>query len=121
VCLLIGTDAFVALATWKNWERLFDLAHLVVAHRPGVSLDTVADKLPPPLRAQFEARRGPDAATWADRPAGQVLPATSTALDISATAIRALVAQRRSPRYLLPEAVIDYIDQHQLYRTLNEG
>jgi len=49
-----------------------------------------------------------------------VLPVATTALDISATSIRAMVAKGHSPRYLLPEAVIDYIDRHQLYRTLNE-
>jgi nicotinate-nucleotide adenylyltransferase len=38
-----------------------------------------------------------------------------TPLDISASAIRARVAAGRTPRYLLPDAVLDYIASHQLY------
>jgi nicotinate-nucleotide adenylyltransferase len=120
ICLLIGTDAFVALTTWKQWEKLFDLAHLVVAYRPGVALDTLAEQLPPALRAAYEARRTSDPRVLQSQPAGYVLPIASTALDISATAIRGLIAQGRSPRYLLPRAVIAYIEGHQLYRTLHE-
>jgi len=118
VCLFIGTDAFVALTTWKNWQRLVDLAHIVVAYRPGVALD--AGQLQPALRAVYDARLTTDSKALTDRPAGFIHPIATTALDISATAIRSLFAQRRSPRYLLPHAVIDYIDHHQLYRTLNE-
>lgn len=38
-----------------------------------------------------------------------------TALDISATRIREELKQGASPRYLLPDAVIDYIHAHRLY------
>jgi nicotinate-nucleotide adenylyltransferase len=120
VSLLMGSDAFVALTTWKRWEHLFDLAHLVVAHRPGFSLNDYAGRLPPALRQVYETRLAAAPEQVHTTPAGRVLPVATTALDISATSIRAMVAKGHSPRYLLPEAVIDYIDRHQLYRTLNE-
>jgi len=40
-----------------------------------------------------------------------------TPLDISASAIRAATAAGRTPRYLLPDAVLDYIASHHLYST----
>jgi nicotinate-nucleotide adenylyltransferase len=38
-------------------------------------------------------------------------------LEISATDIRARVAEQRTIRYLLPNAVADYIYQHHLYQS----
>src|SRR5690606_32888062 len=35
ICLLLGMDAFVSLPQWHRWNELLDLAHIVVAHRPG--------------------------------------------------------------------------------------
>ena len=53
----------------------------------------------------------------ATRPAGLVTVFRMTALDISSTAIRNAVAEGRSPRYLLPDAVLDYVVARGLYRT----
>src|SRR3989304_2425835 len=35
ICLLLGADAFLDLATWSRWHELFRLAPVGVAHRPG--------------------------------------------------------------------------------------
>jgi len=42
--------------------------------------------------------------------AGQILTREITALDISATHIRAMLARGSSPRYLAPDTVLEYID-----------
>ncbi len=119
--LLMGADAFMALTTWKDWQRLFELTHIVVAHRPGIDFDMVEQSLPPALQAEYRSRVTRDVASLREKSAGHIVPILTTALEISATAIRKLIASGRSPRYLLPDAVIDYIRQHQLYGSLNEG
>ena len=35
LCLLLGMDAFLGLPSWHRWREICDLAHVVVAHRPG--------------------------------------------------------------------------------------
>jgi nicotinate-nucleotide adenylyltransferase len=35
VGLIVGMDAFLGLTSWHRWSEILDLAHLVVAHRPG--------------------------------------------------------------------------------------
>ena len=35
LCLLLGMDAFLGMPNWHRWREIFDLAHIVVAHRPG--------------------------------------------------------------------------------------
>lgn len=119
LCLLMGADAFALLMTWSRWERLFDLAHLVVAHRPGYELD--ADKLPAALAAQWKSRRTDAVSSLSDSAAGLIWPQAITPLDISATAIRAAIRAGRSPRYLLPAAVLDYIQRNLLYKDLDAG
>ncbi len=36
LCLLLGMDAFLGMPNWHRWREIFDLAHVVVAHRPGL-------------------------------------------------------------------------------------
>jgi nicotinate-nucleotide adenylyltransferase len=52
-----------------------------------------------------------------DAPAGRVLSLEITQLDISSTAIRSLIAQGRSVRFLTPDRVIDYIRSRDLYAS----
>lgn len=113
--LLVGADAFAGLPTWHRWHDLFALAHIAVSHRPGFPVE--AASLPAELAGEFERRRLANVAGLRQRPAGAIVTFAMTQLAISATQIRQLLANRRSPRYLLPQAVLDYIEFHNLYRS----
>ncbi len=113
LCLLIGGDAFLGLPTWHRWQELPGLAHIVVAHRPGAVPTEQA--MAPALRALWQTRRCEVPAELHAAPAGRLWSHAMTALDISASAIRATLAQGHSPRYLLPDGVCDYIRHHHLY------
>jgi nicotinate-nucleotide adenylyltransferase len=113
--LFMGGDAFLGLTTWHEWRRLFDLAHIAVAHRPGYSLASWEDALPDPLRSLLSTRRCEQAAEIAEKPAGRVFLHTITQLDISASQIRDRALRGKSLRYLLPDSVIDYINENHLY------
>ncbi|MHB1216314.1 MAG: nicotinate-nucleotide adenylyltransferase [Thiobacillus sp.] len=110
--LLLGADAFLALPTWHEWRRLFDLAHIAVAARPGARL-LQSDAMPERLNNEVSQRQRTKGSV--SGPAGSVLLQQMTPLDISATAIRDILARHGSARYLLPDAVLDYIHEHQLY------
>lgn len=114
--LLLGTDAFRGLTSWERWRDLFELAHIFVAQRPGHSL--TPGGMPGALAAEWRRRAGTPSALH-ERPAGSVIAYGTTALDISASAIRAHFAQSRSPRYLLPSVVLDYIRAQGLYAREN--
>jgi len=111
VALLIGMDALHGLDRWHRWRELADLCHIVVATRPGWEpprSGAVADLV--------RERQVEEAAVLRARPAGNVLFCPVTPLDISASRIRALVAQGKSPRYLLPSTVLEYIQAAGLYQ-----
>ena len=68
--LLLGSDQVHNLPTWHRWEELFDLAHIVIAHRPGYPLGELQAALPSPLRKAFLQRLAPDAGVLGIAPAG---------------------------------------------------
>ena len=112
--LLLGADAFARLEAWHRWRELFGLAHIAVATRPGHELTVGASGTA--LDREFAARQG-EAADLAGAPAGRIACFAITALEISATAIRRRLALGLGVRYLVADAVLDYIESRQLYRT----
>jgi len=110
--LLLGADAFLDLPSWHEWRRLFELANIAVAERPGARL-MQSDAIMEPLKSEMSQRQVTVGTPTG--PAGSVLLRATPPLDISATAIRDILARQGSARYLLPDAVLDYIHEHQLY------
>jgi nicotinate-nucleotide adenylyltransferase len=98
--LLVGADAFAGLPTWHEWRALFDLAHIVVLTRPGHGAP-----LPRELDAAIAMRRTRDPATLRGLPSGRVFDLAVTPLEVSASAVRALLAAGREPRWLVPDAL----------------
>lgn len=111
--LLLGADAFLGLPGWHDWRRLFKLAHIAVATRPGAPL-TEPDSIMEPLQSEISARQA-HGKKLASGPAGSIVLRETPPLDISATAIRNILARQHSARYLLPDTVLAYIHEHQLY------
>lgn len=116
LCLLLGADAFMGLATWHRWQELFDFAHIAVAQRPGVSPMTWEGSMPEVLKKEFHRRLQTSPQTLKETPAGAVVMFSITALDISATHIRNAIKSGKNPRYLLPDEVLQYIQQNHLYQ-----
>ncbi len=110
--LFMGADAFLGLNTWKRWQQLIALTNIAVAHRPGYRL-AQADALADDLRAVLQRHQVREALP--NQAAGQIILRPVTQLDISATAIRNAIREGNSPRYLLPEPVLDYIHANHLY------
>ncbi|MCW8883037.1 MAG: nicotinate-nucleotide adenylyltransferase [Sedimenticola sp.] len=106
LCLLLGSDAFNGFHLWHQPEQILELAHLVVMQRPGE---------PDPLH--YHDRLTHLADDLRAKTAGLILPMAVTQLEISATRIRQMIKQGHSPRYLLPDAVLDEITRQKLYHS----
>ncbi len=110
LCLLMGSDAFKDFLSWHRPLDIATLAHLIIMTRPGQSA-----KIDPPLQQFLTPRQTTDPTELSTEPGGRILFQTVTQLDISATRIRAMVANGDSPRFLLPDAVLEIIEQEKLY------
>ncbi len=117
LCLLIGSDAFLQLHTWHQWQRLFELAHIVVMQRPGKPVGNAMAQADTGLLAQYQARLAPAPTLLHEAASGAIVVLDMLLLDISATDIRSRCAQKKSLRYLLPDSVNQYIQVNQLYTT----
>ena len=95
--LIVGGDVAAGLGSWREPDRVLSLATLAIARRRGTSrqaIDTALAAIPGGERARFFR-----------------MPR----IGISSTEIRERVGRRQPLRYLVPDAVADYIDEHQLY------
>lgn len=106
--LCMGMDSFVGLNHWHRWRELLNLAHIVVVARPGWALPNSGE-----LAELSALAASPSALRQAA--AGSLVVIAPRLLPISATEIRAQLAAGESPRYLLPDAVLDYIQANRLY------
>lgn len=111
LCLVMGCDAVRKIDTWHRWEELLSVAHIVLLARPGWQLPDAG------LVADWLAENRRSDRSWIRRQRhGTILVEELRPLAISATEIRHLLQAGRSARYLLPDRVLDYIEQQQLYR-----
>lgn len=110
LCLIVGMDAFLSLQTWRRWREIIALAHIVVAHRPGVIAEPT-----PEIAELLAERRTEQQRHLAEDAAGRITYVPITQLDISSSQIRALLAQGHSARYLLPDTVLERINFYHCY------
>ena len=113
LCLIVGMDAFLGLPKWHQWRELLELAHLVVAHRPGWRAPSMG-----PLGELLVDRGTGRISDLHESRAGCIYIHAVTQLEISSTEVRKLIAAGRDPRYLMPDAVRKIIEETGCYRRL---
>jgi nicotinate-nucleotide adenylyltransferase len=92
IYLVVGSDTFPEMTSWKDYNRLFSVCTVAVAARPG------------------EGEGVPSLGALAG------LRVDGPGLPVSSTEVRRLVSAGSSIRYLVPDAVADYVEKRELYR-----
>jgi nicotinate-nucleotide adenylyltransferase len=108
--LIVGMDAFLGLPGWHRWEEILDIAHIVIAHRPGwkaPDIGVLGD-----LIAEHGTHRVDDLHGALQ---GRIHIHAVTQLEIASTEIRDLIAAGRDPRFLVPDQVRDAILDRKIY------
>ncbi len=111
LALIVGMDAFLGLPRWHRWRRILNLAHVVVAHRPGWQAPGSG-----PLGELLRERLAEDPADLKVKLAGRIVVYAVTQLEISSTEIRELIRAGRDPRFLLPDSVARLVAASGCYR-----
>ncbi len=110
--LLIGSETFLDLLSWRQPRRIVELTRLVVVPRTGSAFDPESAAALKVLREIGAERFG-----GPDDPIGPatVLVVHAASLPISSSDLRARARQGRSLAYRLPESVAAYIARQGLY------
>ena len=96
---ITGSDAAATIWKWRGVAEVAQLAHLVVAVRPGFELDDETTK------------------SIGDAADFDLICVEVTALDVSSSDIRQRFHEGRSARYLVPGPVFSYIRSKNLYKS----
>lgn len=95
---LLGNDSFNSLPTWHRWQEITEYAQLIVLTRPDH-----------PLQISTELQ------SWLSLQGAKVKSIAITELTISSSDIRQQFHHQHIPRFLLPDAVLNYCLEHKLY------
>ncbi|RZV37586.1 MAG: nicotinate-nucleotide adenylyltransferase [Chromatiales bacterium] len=108
--LIVGMDAFLGLPGWHRWDEILDVAHIVVAHRPGWKAPDIG------VLGEMITEHGTHrVAKLHDATHGSIHIHAVTQLEIASTEIRELVGAGRDPRFLMPDEVRDAILDMKIY------
>ena len=106
--LILGMDALLGLPTWHQCEWLLDRVHIIVMQRPGWSA-------PHPLPKWWAKRQADQFDHLHQTNAGRIWAIKINPINISATQIRQRIQSGKDIQGLIPQGVLDYIRDHQLY------
>lgn len=91
---VIGADNIREFHKWKEPDTILELAKLIVTNRGGYEV-----KIPKRIRGK------------------EILVCSIPQIEISSSMIREKIRNNQSIKYLVPEAVENYIYQHNLYKN----
>lgn len=113
-CILVfilGLDAFNTLPHWHQWQRIFELAHLLVLNRSGAELD---ENVAAETGLAERRVRSPDELFVAN--SGKIYLAEDFDYVLSSTEVRSSLRANESTAQMLDEKVRLYIEDNRLYR-----
>ena len=111
---IIGQDAFQAITTWKDWEKLLLLCNFAVMTRPGYKQKGLENILPKDFASRFTYDKKIDG--YKGSTGHAIYFRHVTFLDISSSRIREMMKTGQSARYLIPDNVRNYIIKNSIYK-----
>lgn len=109
----IGLDSLLNLHKWHRWQELLEYSHLIVSTRPGYQLSSAPKEVLQLLDKHLVTNKNELFANTH----GTIWLFEDADINISSTEIRDSLSKGIANDNLMPEAVINYIEKHKLYRS----
>lgn len=112
LCLILGSDAFAKLNTWRNWQQLADYTNFIIINRPHIQT-----KLSPLIQNFLQQATITDPSKLSKIANGAIYQLNISPIPISATTIRQQLKNCKTPLSTLPKKVFNYINSKKIYIT----
>ncbi len=109
---VLGIDSFCTLNEWARWQELADIAHLLVLARPGY-----CPRIPAEVMSWETGKRVRSVNCIKGEASGGICHVELVQVDVSSTEIREMIGSGIRPTGKMPEMVIDYALEHNLYKS----
>jgi nicotinate-nucleotide adenylyltransferase len=110
ITFILGGDSVAQLHRWHRWREITSLVNLAILSRPGAPEVEDAEVLAWLKEHELAIDQ------WQQPEKGAVCWLEQPLLDVSSSVLRDMIARRKNVSFLLPAAVIEYIENHGLYR-----
>lgn len=120
ICWMMGLDSFYSFNSWNGWQRILELANLIVIERPDISEQAKCEQnlhnqsLPQELQAYIKKNLYHKNGSYALF--GRIVMVSVKPRHVSATETRLKLATGAQCTGELTKNVREYIAKHQLYK-----
>jgi len=108
---VIGLDAFAEICTWKHYQQLLCEVCFVVIDRPSHD-NATCEQI---VLTELQGYIGTEEESWVHENGSMIYRLAMDPVDVSSTGIRGLLREGNSVEGLVPERVIDYVQENRLY------
>ena len=113
---VMGQDAWQGFEHWHQPLELLEQANLLVVSRPPDTSDVETEQNTSHWQEQQLELRQRSISQLLDSESGTICLQPLPELDISASYLRRAIKQGHNIHFLVPDAVLDFLNQQQLYR-----
>ena len=114
---IMGSDNFLKINTWKNWEKLLNYAHIILVDRQISSLSLINDS---EIKRFLEQHEEENFSNLTLKRNGYIYKHQIDYIDIASSEIRQRVHQGKEVNNVMPEKVKRYIATNNLYKSLGQ-
>jgi nicotinate-nucleotide adenylyltransferase len=111
ITLILGYDAFISLPQWYQWERILELAHVLVMNRDASNYKAI----PELIEHLLKTHKSNNKQSLLTKKSGAIYEFNAGDYPISSTEIRAALKNHLDVSAKLPKEVYDYIKTQALY------
>jgi len=110
ICFIMGMDSLIQFNSWFQWQDILNYSHLIICARPGWESDFNST-----IQALLNKHQTDNIDELHQYLSGKIYFQTTKQYAISSTQIRDNIRHNKPIKHLLPPAVHNYIEKHQLY------
>ena len=114
---IMGSDNFLKINTWKNWDKLLNYAHIVLVDRQISSLSFINDS---EIREFLEQHEEDNFSNLKLKRNGYIYKHQIDYIDIASSEIRERIHQGKEVNNVMPEKVKRYIATNNLYKSFGQ-